>query len=263
LIPQKSANFVEQATSWLWEGDQFAFVLPSSFLTGSNKFGVSTIRENLSKKCELFEVWQCPEGTVGVDARQDVCILVGAVGKSSMQHTISRAVISRAEACAIRENGFLGSSWISSASASANADTELSSLVSPVNPLVQTVPLASLFFVFNGVKHHAGNTPVKHCPEYKLCKPTWRMRWRKEGSFWADPEVVNQGMRWVIYDSEALERPRFKVSHLFDRSKILVGRIANRASNRPLTVQLDTIGFCPNDSVWCILPIATTQKELR
>jgi hypothetical protein len=253
---QKSANFVDQATSWLQNGDQFAFVLPSSFLTGGNKFGVSQIRKNLSEKCDLFEIWQCPEGTVGVDARQDVCVLIGTVGKNVSQSTISRAVISRAEAFAIREGGFLGPSWISRN----NVNENWTNIIAPININVPTVPLASLFFVFNGIKHYAGNTPVKHCPENKLCKPTWRMRWRKEGSLWADPKRVDQEMRWVVYDSESLERPRFKVKDLFDRPKILIGRISNRASNNPLTVQLDTVGFCPNDSVWCLLPIEEAQK---
>ena len=34
---------------------------------------------------------------------------------------------------------------------------------------------------------------------------------------------------------------------------------SNTASNRPLSVQFDDIGFCPNKNVWCILPIEESQ----
>lgn len=256
---QKSAHFVEQMTSWLQEGDQFAFVLPSSFITGENKFGVSSIRGNLSKKCDIFEVWQCPEGTVGVDARQDVCILIGAVRKSSVQHTISRAVVSRAEASAVRESGFLGSSWITKL----NSSPDWSHATAPIILTVPTIPLGELFFIFNGVKHRAGNSPVEECPRDKVCKPTWRMGWRKEGYLWANPNHVDPKMRWIEYNSIALERPRSKVAKLFEKSKILVGYISNRASNNPLTVQFDTTGFYPNNNVWCILPLEEAEAEVK
>jgi hypothetical protein len=252
---QKSANFVEQATSWLQNGDQFAFVLPSSFVTGGNKFGVSQIRKNLSEKCDLFEIWQCPEGTVGVDARQDVCVLVGRIGKSE-KYTVSRAVVSRGEALTVRENGFLGSSWI----AKANSDSNWSNYVAPTIANSSTVPLGSLFFVFTGVQHRKGHPPIQVCPESSICKTTWRMRWRKRGSLWADPERIDPSMRWVIYDAISLEKPRFEVADLFDKQKILVGRVANRASENSLTVQLDTEGYYPNNSVWCILPVEEAQR---
>lgn len=252
---QKSANFVEQATNWLQEGDQFAFVLPSSFLTGGNKFGVSRIRGNLSKRCNLFEIWQCPEGTVGVDARQDVCILVGTIGKSK-DCTVSRAVVSRGEAFTVRENGFLGSSWI----AKTNSDSNWSNYVAPTISNSSTVPLGSLFFVFAGVQHRKGHPPIHECPEGSICKTTWRMRWRKRGSLWADPKRIDPSMRWVVYDAVSLEEPRFEVADLLDKQKILVGRVSNRASENSLTVQLDTEGYYPNNSIWCVLPVEEAQR---
>lgn len=257
---QKSAHFVEQVTSWLREGDQFALVLPNSFLTGGNKFGVSTIRENLSSKCDLFEVWQCPEGTVGVDARQDVCVLIGAVGKSRMQQPIiSRAVISRAEAFAIRDQGFLGSSWVTKQSSDGNISNWNSLAFSGIS----TVNLGALYFVFAGVQHRRGHPPLDECPEGSICKTTWRMKWRKKGALWADPELIDPSMRWVKYDDISLEEPRFNTVELFDKQKVLVGRIANKASNNSLTVQLDTEGYCPNNSIWCVLPVEEAKRTNR
>ncbi|MEM9808396.1 MAG: N-6 DNA methylase [Cyanobacteria bacterium P01_D01_bin.56] len=255
---QKSANFVEQATNWLQEGDQFSFVLPSSFLTSGNKFGISTIRENLSKKCKLFEVWQCPEGTVGVDARQDVCILIGEVGNSKNNYLVSRAVISRAEASTTRKDGYLGSSWL----AKNDPSNDLGEVSAPEFKLnTPTIPLGKLFFVFNGVKPLRGKSPVAICPDGRTCKPTWRMSWGRQGSMWADPEKVDPQKRLIIYDSDFLEGLRKKESHLFQKDKILIGCIANIASRRPIKAQLDTEGFCPTNSVWCVLPIEEAKRN--
>ncbi len=252
---QKSSAFVELAINWLQKGDQFSFVLPSSFLTGGNKFGVASIRENLAKSCDLFEIAQCPVGTIGVSARQDVCIVSGTVGKSKYHYSISRKVVSGAEVSPIKENGYLGSSWV------ANVDSDWSNIVSAqIHLSVPTIALGNLFFMFNGVVQKAGYPRVSECPKDKVCKPTWRMTWGIKDALWANPANVDIEQQWVVYDSISLEGPRYNFSHLFEKNKILVGRIANTASRRPITVHLDTKGFFPNNSVWCLLPIEDAQK---
>jgi N-6 DNA Methylase len=254
---QKSVAFVEQAINWLQDGDQFAFVLPSSFLTGGNKFDVSTVRGSLSSKCQLFEIWQCPVGTVGVNARQDVCIVSGVIEKFKHYNAIARKVISEAEAPSMRENGYLGSSWLTKD----NLGSDWSNITAPKITLsIPTIKLGNLFFVFNGVKPRKGHPPVAECPENRPCKPTWRMSWGIKNALWADPDKVDHQQQWVIYDNIALESPRYSVAHLFDKNKILVGCIANTASTRPITAHLDTEGFCPNNSIWCILPIEEAQR---
>lgn len=86
------------------------------------------------------------------------------------------------------------------------------------------------------------------------------MRWRKKASLWADPQRVDSKMQWVIYEPDLLHRAALDLANLFDLPKILVGRIANRASENSLTVQLDTEGFCPNNSIWCVLPIEEAER---
>jgi hypothetical protein len=255
---QLAFEFVKQAISWLDEGSQFAFILPKSFITGT-KYGVLEIRKSLSEKCELFEICSYPEGTIGIKAKHDVSIIIGQIGKAKNKiYTMSRSVMSRAEAFEIRENGYLGTSFITEI----NSNGDWSNITTPkIHLPVQTVPLSTLFFVFKGVNHRAGDEPVESPPTNRPYKPAWRMKWGIERSLWADPEQVNVLMRWVIYDSIALERPRFKVAHLFDQPKIFVGVISNIASNKSLSVQLDTTGFCPNNSIWCILPIQEAQQN--
>ena len=249
---QLAFEFVKQSINWLDEGSQFAFILPSSFISGE-KYGVLDIRKSLSEKCKVFEVCRYPEGTIGVDARQDVSIIIGETGQPKNKiYTIFRSVISRAEALEIRDNGYLGTSQITEIKS--NGDWS-NFTASEINLSIPTIALLNLFFVFNGVKHRAGDIPVSIPPNDRPSKPTWQMVWRKQGSVWADPERVDPLMKWITYDSKSLERPRFKVAHLFEKSKILVGNLANVASNNPLLVQLDTTGFFPNNSMWCILPI--------
>lgn len=255
---QLAFEFIKNAISWLEEGSQFAFILPSSFLSGK-KFGALDTRKLLSERINLFEVWQFPVGTIGINARQDVCIISGSIDNANKTaFAISRSIISGAEISEVQNNGYLGNSWITKI----NSNSDWSNVQTPkINPLVQTVPLSTLFFVFNGVKHQAGDKPVEYPPIDRPYKPTWQRIWMKEGSLWADPEQVDPLKRWIIYDKISLESPRDKVSHLFDKTKIFVGCIANIASNKPLSVQLDTTGFCPNNSLWCILPIQEAKQH--
>ncbi len=256
---QLAFEFVKQAINWLDNGSQFSFILPSSFLSGKFR-GISTIRKEISKKCELLEIWQCPMGSVEINAKQDICVVSGVVGQSSKNKTISRSVISIPESLEIREDGYLGTSWITEI----NSNGNWAYVTAPkISVSVKTVPLSSLFFVFNGIKHRAGDTPIKNPPSNRPYKPTWRKTWLEEGLIWADPEKVDPQKKWIIYDSISLERPRFKVADLFDKPKIFVGSIANISSNnnKSLSVQLDTKGFCPTQSIWCILPIEEAQRK--
>jgi hypothetical protein len=253
---QLAFEFVKQSINWLDDGSQFAFILPTSFLSGKIR-GVSTIRKELSEKCELLEIWQCPMGSIGINAKQDICVLIGIKGQPKKKYTVSRAVISIPEAFEIRENGYLGTARITEINSNGNW---VNITVPKINLSIPTTPLSSLFFIFNGVTHRKDYPPLKECPEGKICKPTWRMKWRKRDSIWADPLNIIEEKHWVVYEKEFLHRLPVDVSHLFDLSKILVGRIANHASNKSLSVQLDTSGLCPNNSIWCILPIQEAQK---
>ncbi|MEB3192665.1 MAG: N-6 DNA methylase [Snowella sp.] len=260
---QLAFEFIKNAIGWLDDGSQFAFILPSSFLS-EKKFGALDTRKLLSQKCDLFEVWQFPVGTIGINARQDVCVITGSVGQIQNKHfTVSKSVVSGAEISAIQDDGYLGNSWITNINPNGDLIPLATNGIKPVNPMIV---LGKLFFVFTGVLPRKGHPRIEHPLSDRPCKLTWRMRWAKKGSLWADPsldvdlEDADRKLRWVIYDNIALESPRKQVQHLFDKPKILVGRIANIASSKSLSVQLDTTGFCPNNSIWCILPIQEAEK---
>lgn len=258
---QRAARFIEKALSWLEKDSQFAFILPQSFLTGSSH-GIPNARRLIAENCQIFEVWQCPEKTIGIDAEQAVCIVLGQVGKPKIIiPSAARAVFARAKDTVsnIRNNGFLGNQWISRP----KLDSWDFFTAPPVSIQIPTIPLGDLFFVFNGVNPGKNYKPVSQCPPNTECKLNWRMKWRDTNRLWADPDRVSEEERWIRYGKEFLHRAVLNNSHLFDFPKILVGRKVNRGSLYPLAAQLDTTGFCPDNNIFCVLPAKEAGKSTK
>lgn len=258
---QRAAKFIEKVLSWLEKDSQFAFILPQSFLTASTH-GIPNVRSLLAEKCHIFEVWQCPEKTVGIDAEQDVCIVLGSIGQPRIiTPSTARAVFSRVKDSVsnIRDNGFLGKTWLSTL----NSYNWNSVTAPPVSIKVPTILLGKLFYVFNGVNPGTPGKqykPIKECPPGVQCKLHWGLKWRDSNTLWADPNRVPEDKRWLRYGREYLEGPRLDNSQLFDLPKILVGRKVNRGSLYPLASQLDTTGLCPDNNIFCVLPAKQAGK---
>ncbi len=257
---QIAVEFIKTAFNWMDKGSQFAFVMPQTFLKGTTH-GFDEVRHLMSEQCQIFEVCQLPAGNVGVQASQDVCLITGTLEKPSKTFTLSRGIFSQVRIPEVREFGFLGKGWISDL----NSDKDgLRSVTAPLIQLtVSTIPLASLFFVFNGVTPSKDYKPVANCPPGIQCKLNWRMKWRDAKRLWANHELVDQNERWIRYGDEFLHRAVTNYSNLFDMSKILVGRKVNRGSTNPLGAHLDTIGLCPDNDIFCILTSNQTSKYNR
>ncbi|MBW4667649.1 MAG: N-6 DNA methylase [Cyanomargarita calcarea GSE-NOS-MK-12-04C] len=257
---QRAAKFIEKVLSWLDKDSQFAFILPQSFLTASTH-GILDTRKLITENCRIFEVWQCPEGTVGIDASQDVTIILGSIGKPQIKiPTFARAIFSRAKISDTRDNGFLGTTWISQL----NCTDDWASVTAPsINIAVPTISLGSLFYVFNGVTPSKHYKPVGECPPDTVCKLNWRMKWRDRKRLWANPKRVPDQERWLRYGREYLESSRLENDQLLDLPKILVGRKVNRGSVYPLAAQLDTTGLCPDNNIFCVLPTKEAGKYVE
>jgi len=255
---QRAAKFIEKVLSWLEKDSQFAFILPQSFLTASTH-GIPNARRLLTENCRIFEVWQCPAGNVGIDARQDVSIILGSVGKPKIILPITaRAIFSQVKIPDTRDNGFLGTTWITQLNPEEkNWDTVTAP---PITINIPTIPLRNIFFVFSGVTVKRGCKPVKECLPEEECKFYWQLKWRDKKRLWADPTKVDENERFIKYSRESLYRTAQKFSHLFDLPKILVGRAVNRGTNNPLAAQIDTIGLCPDNHIFCVLPIKQVFK---
>ncbi len=261
---QRAVKFIEQVLSWMNKGDQFAFVLPQSFLT-ARTHGISDARHLLTEHCQIFEVWQCPEKTIGIGAEQAVCIVLGSLGKPQILiPSAARAVFSRVKESVsnVREQGFLGKKWI------LDLDSNHWDFVTapPIDIKVSTISLGNLFYVFNGVNPGKSGKNYKILQEsslgieYKLC---WGSRWRDPNRLWADPNRVPEDKRWLMYGKKYLEGPRLENAKLFDLPKILVGRKVNRGTLYPLAAQLDTTGLCPDNNIFCVLPAKQAGKYTR
>lgn len=227
---ERAAEFVKIALSWLDKGSQFAFILPQSFLIGS-MYGIPNVRKLFTEKCQIFDVWQCPEGTVGINANQDICVVLGSVGKPKIKiPTIARAIFTRAKINDTRENGFLGTTWISQLNSDSKNWESVTTLSIDIN--VPSIPLGNLFFVFKG-----------------------RMKWRDTNRLWADPNRVSEGKHRIRYSKEFLPGAVLNNSHLFNLPKVFVGPTVNRGSWYLLAAQLDTTGLCPDNNIFCVLPV--------
>ena len=258
---QRAARFIEKALSWLEQGSQFAFILPQSFLTNTTH-GIPNARRLLTENCQIFEVWQLPAGNIGIDAKQDVCVILGNVGKPKIKIPLAgKAIFSQVSIPECRDGGFLGTTWISQLNSEVD---DWASVTAPSVPVtILTIPLGNLFYIFNGVnpgKLGKIYKPVKECPSGINCKRNWRLQWRDNNKLWADPQRVPKEEYWLRYGSEFLEGPRLENTKLLDLPKLLVGRKVNRGSLQPLAVQLDTTGLCPDSDVFCILSVKEAGK---
>ena len=186
---QLAFEFVKRAISCLDECSQFAFILPSSFISGT-KYDAPDMRSLLSNTCTLFEIGRYPKGTIGIEAKHDVSIIIGQIGKAKNKiYTMSRSVISREEVFEIRENGYLGTSWITAI----NSNGDWSNITTTkINLPVQTI-------VFSGLKE---DESVKIPPKNRIYNPELRKGGR-EISLSVDPGIVDPLPRSVI-----LERPQ-------------------------------------------------------
>ncbi|MGB3419637.1 MAG: N-6 DNA methylase [Dolichospermum sp.] len=256
---QRAARFIEKALSWLEKDSQFAFILPQSFLS-STTHGIPNARNLLTDNCQIFEVWQLPAGNIGIDAKQDVCIILGSVGNPKIKISLAgKAIFSQVSIPECRDGGFLGKTWISQL----NSDSEnWESLTTPsIDINVPTIALGDLFFVFNGVTPSKKYKPLNQCPPNTQCKRNWRMKWRDTDRLWANPKEVSEDERWIRYGREYLSSARLKYEPLFDLPKIFVGRKVNRGSLYPLAAQLDTTGLCPDNNIFCVLPAQQAGKS--
>lgn len=265
---QKSAKFVQKALEWLDSGSQFAFVLPQSFLAGTtHRFPQA--RELLAEHCQLLDIWQIPERSVGINAEQAVCVITGIVGQTKKIFPVSsKAVFSRVkeEVKSIRQDGFLGKSWLNNLNPTTleNRDQFWQFAVAPPIPIRgKTILLGELFYVFNGITPKKSSKTISILPHVlgeKIYKRNWRLIWRDINKLWADPMKAPEDNRWIEYSKDNLKSLALPNTNLFDISKILIARKVNRGSKYPLAIQWDDTGFCPDNNVYCVLPALEVNK---
>jgi len=255
---QRAAEFVELALTWLSDGDQFAFVLPGVFLTGSSH-GIREARSQLTKRCKILESWRLPEGIIGISARQAASVVLGEVGQRSNGYSVARAVLSAAKKEAVRDEGFLGQAWI----VRDPVDEDWRGLVAPSIELKSpTKPLGHMFYIVSGVTRDKRFPPIDQEPPNIKVKKYWQLRYKGQGSLWADPDNVTTG-RYIRYGRQYLEGARSEDEAVFDQSKVLVGRSVNINAKEPLVARLDTTGFCPDNNVFCICTLESVGKAIE
>lgn len=245
---QHAVTFLNTSLQHLQTGDQFAFVLPQSFLQATTH-GWSQVRTSLAERARILETWQFPEGIVGLKARQSTCVVVGMVD-SRTSYTIARAIISGAKPDIIREKGFLGQAWIGNISSG-----QWESATAPVPRItIPTIPLRQLFSVYVGVTRRKGIVPISYPNGDVPTKHYWQHIWWKQGKFIADPAAIPSDKRYIRYSKEFLERHRPENEAVYEQPKVLVSKRTNRGSRDPMPSYIDLVGLCHDNNVISLLP---------
>ena len=257
---QQAFEFIEMVSHWMKKGDQFAFILPQVFLNGTGQ-GAPEARQALMSQSEIFEVWQLPEGVVGLSAQQPVCVIVGTVSEKEKQFTVSRAIYSRKEKAVIQENGLLGKPWVTKIAYDAD---KLTSVIFPsVDLKIPTIPLNELYFYFVGVTPRKGIKPIPEKIEGVNCKPYWQIGWREKGRIWADPNRVDPDKRYIRYEKDSLNAIAEENKEFFELPKIMIAHSMNRDTQDNIAAHFDDYGFFTSYHTWCICPKTSTNKPLN
>lgn len=244
---QIAAKFVESALSWLRDGDLFGLVLPQAFLT-QRSHGVGDARAALSGRADVFECWQLREGIVGTSARQEVCVLLGSIGRSRYCGTVARKVQTAAEVKKVAHTGYLGAAWVGRIG-DGGPWTEL------VEPPVRAAAASSttvddLYKVFCGPTPKRGTQPVENAPIGGRI-PHFDLGWQPIESVSLDPNQVRPKERYRRRDE--LEWDARRNADEFPRLKLVAHNSSNRATRAGLFVFLDRHGYWPDHNVHCVV----------
>jgi hypothetical protein len=252
---QLAANFVKSALSWLQLGDLFAFVLPEAFLA-QRTHDVGDARKLLSRQADIFECWQLREGYVGTSARQGVCVLLGAIGRTRYSGTVARKVQTGSELEEVRRMGYLGPSWAASLPEGAGWAEAIDP---PLNGTDSSVlSFSSLFDVFCGPTPRRGTRPLRDAAEGERI-PYFRLDWQPPNDILLRVSSVQEKERYRL--KRDLSRDARGHEPDFARPKLVFHNSTNRNTKKPVKAFLDEHGFWPDHNVHCI--VARPNVSLR
>ncbi len=246
---QNAVAFLKKALEHLQAGDQFAFLLPQIFLTGTKDEWLG-VRKSIGERCHVLEMWQLPEGAIGLQSEQSMCVVSGIVESHKPHFTLARAVVSRSQTEWVSELGFPGQAWIGSVDGE-----QWRAVVAPVIQLPDTIPLERLFFVYGGVPDKFVEF-ISHSEDEVTTKRFWKNSWRGRGKcvLWANPDLAPAAERYVHYEVQNGNEQEY------DSPKILVSRSTNRSSVYPISAYFDSVGLYPNTDMYCIVPISSQER---
>jgi hypothetical protein len=246
---QSAVIFLNQALKHLRKGDQFAFVLPKSFLTGGVLYDWLNVRQSIGDCCHILETWQLPEGVIGLKARQQTCVVSGIVGERKT-YTLARAIVPGKQLDLIREQGFLGQAWIGKVNSA-----QWHSVTAPALSVADTIPLGELFSAHIGVTLKPGEPPISNPNGNLPTKRFWKYVWQQHG-FWIDPERAPVKERYIRYGKAYLKSHQPNDESVYDSPKLLVKRSTNLNAKKPIDAYYDSYGLCPTSDMYCIIPIS-------
>lgn len=272
-----AAKFLRQAVDLLEPGGFLGMVMPASFLRGRRDEGPDA-RFQLLEECELLDVWEMPQGTVGIAARHSPCVVIAR--KIRYRDRRLPAVFKVAQSgkdeavAAFRDH--LRATWVFAAEAlpatnrhwrddpyrvsKANPRSLCRIVASPVDAIWRSAESSCTLGdvcgdnIVPGIWARGGESVFESSPQ----KPTgFEPYFQRQSCLvpffvaredWADAPNV----RGLFVDPETSRWKKRKSWDLFRGLKLIVTARTNRNAQTQLVAALDELGLFPEDDFRCI-----------
>ena len=239
--------------------------MPGAFLKAMQRGGTTETRRRLLRECELLEVWEMPEGTVGLSARQETCVIIARKANRERRRftpTLFNVTYSASYEAIRAQRDHLRSTWTFMATGlpaqppvSWSEDTTARIIASPIDHVWRKIelgrPVSAICDHTKGILTHLSRTNFSSQPGGGFV-PYLRSQGRLHPYFlnrddWqTDPDA---GHDYV--DPRTAERSRLGRQSLMQGPKLIVTGDTNRNSRLQLKVAFDDAGVFPEHHFCC------------
>ena len=259
-------KFLSKALELLAPGGFLGMVMPGAFLKMMERGGIENTRRSLLQSCELLEIWEMPEGTIGLTARHETCLVIAR--KRNEESKISNPVLfrvtySRSQEAIRAQRDHVRSTWTFMANGipgshgqSWTADYRCRIVASPIDHVWKKLYTNSTVESFcdqtEGIKISPRNTAfssVHKIGYYPYLQTQKRISpyfvhesdWRNDPGI--DREYVNP---------DTATEPRKYSRPLLHGPKLIVTSNTNRNARSQLRVAFDDTGVFPGHNFKCL-----------
>ena len=263
---QLANKFLLKALDLLAPGGFLGMVMPGAFLKMMSRGGTPEARRKLLEACELLEVWEMPEGTIGLSARQETCMIIARKVNRDPQRpapTLFKVTYSRKYEAIRAQRDHARSTWTFMATglpgrphAPWNEDATARIIASPIDRVWQRIdfgrPLSSICDHTIGILTHLSKTTFSSEPGEGFV-PYLRSQGRLHPFFllerdWRkDPDDEHD-----YVNPDTANKPRKYKRPLLHGPKLIVTSDTNRNSRLQVRVAFDDAGVFPEHHFYCL-----------
>lgn len=272
-----AAKFLKRAVDLLEPGGFLGVIMPASFLRGRRDEGPDA-RFRLLEKCELLDVWEMPQGTVGIAARHSPCVVIAR--KTRYQGRRLPAVFKVAQSgkdetvAAFRDH--LRATWVFAADAlpatsrhwrddpypvsKSNRKSLCRIIASPIDAIWRSAASSCTLGdvcgdnIVPGIWARGEESVFESSPQKPAGFEPYFQRQSCLLPFFVAREdwVDAPNVRGLFVDPETSRWKKKKSWDLFRGLKLIVTARTNRNAQTQLVAAIDELGLFPEDDFRCI-----------